>query len=312
MTDKKFGPYAAPAWASSQRTGDVALKAVLLLLANYADENYSCYPGQKRIADETEQSDRTVRRQIEVLMEADLLHKEHRYDEKGRRTSDRYFLHLHVTVTKDDVKAARDRIAAGKRVKPDSVDSLQDTVTGSESEPTTGHQMSGSDVDYRTPEHITTGHGEHGDYRTPDVRVTPSRTPSENSKTKKPSVTADAATPDDGGFILISMPPPTPAFDEFWEHYPRARRVGKGDARKAFERACKRASTDRIVAGVRRFAADPNLPSGDEVQFIPHPATWLNQDRWDDPPLPLRVPARGNNGFTHQHTQDNSGRVRDY
>ena len=142
------------------------------------------------------------------------------------------------------------------------------------------------------------------------VAPEPSLEPSIEPTPKKPSVTADAATPDDGGFVLISMPPPAPAFDEFWEHYPRSRRVGKGDARKAFERACKRASTERIVAGVRRFAADPNLPSGDEVQFIPHPATWLNQDRWDDPPLPLRVPAARNNGFTHQHTQDNSGRER--
>jgi hypothetical protein len=86
------------------------------------------------------------------------------------------------------------------------------------------------------------------------------------------------------------------AFEEFWQSYPEDRRQGKGKAREAFEKAVRgdrRARRDpvesgRILAGVRRFAADPNLPTGAEARFVPLPATWLNQQRWEDGPLPDR------------------------
>lgn len=90
--------YAAPAWAAEQRVGDVGTKATLLILANYADENFSCFPGQETIARETEQSVSTVRRQLKRLVGLGLVSREHRYDDAGRRTSDRYYLNLDVTV----------------------------------------------------------------------------------------------------------------------------------------------------------------------------------------------------------------------
>ena len=116
------GAYAAPNWANSQRVGDVGTKATLMLLAAYADENFSCFPGQERIADETEQSVRTVRRQLDVLEEVGLIEREPRYvfsEASGKRvrTSDRFRLHLDVKVTKADVQAALERIAAGERTK---------------------------------------------------------------------------------------------------------------------------------------------------------------------------------------------------
>lgn len=78
----------------------------------------------------------------------------------------------------------------------------------------------------------------------------------------------------------------TDAFTAFWKAYPR--KTAKGEARKAWPRAIKAAGGDlgKIVGGVRRYAADPNLP---EPQFIPHPAKWLNDERWDDGPLPPRA-----------------------
>lgn len=78
-------------------------------------------------------------------------------------------------------------------------------------------------------------------------------------------------------------------FDEFWAHYPR--KIGKRAALLAFERAVKRAPAEAIIEGAKRFAADPNLPL--DRRFIPHPATWLNQDRWEDEPLPPRDPKPG-------------------
>jgi hypothetical protein len=72
-------------------------------------------------------------------------------------------------------------------------------------------------------------------------------------------------------------------FSEFWQVYPR--RSGKQAAKKAFVIACKQVGVDVVLDGARRFAKDPYLPV---KQFIPHPATWLNQGRWDDEPLPPR------------------------
>lgn len=73
-----------------------------------------------------------------------------------------------------------------------------------------------------------------------------------------------------------------PDFDLFWDVYPR--KQGKGKARESFLAALKEHGREKILDGARRFASDPNLP---DPKFIPLPATWLNQERWDDGPLPL-------------------------
>lgn len=74
------------------------------------------------------------------------------------------------------------------------------------------------------------------------------------------------------------------AFEEFWNIYPR--REGKRAALKAFLKALEDSDLDAVMAGARRFATDPNLPV--IKQYIAHPATWLNQGRWEDDPLPVR------------------------
>lgn len=74
-------------------------------------------------------------------------------------------------------------------------------------------------------------------------------------------------------------------FEKFWEIYPK--RVEKLAAKKALSAALKRASAREILAGVARYATDPNLPTA--KQYIPHPSTWLNGGRWEDEPLPERV-----------------------
>ena len=68
-------------------------------------------------------------------------------------------------------------------------------------------------------------------------------------------------------------------FEAFWRTYPR--RVGKGAARTKFERALKLATFEEIMAGLRRQLS---YYATREQQFIPHPATWLFQERWDDEP----------------------------
>jgi hypothetical protein len=73
-------------------------------------------------------------------------------------------------------------------------------------------------------------------------------------------------------------------FLAFWAAYPK--RVGKDAAAKSFAGAMKRIQSAEplavILAGLERA-----LPGWDDPQFIPNPATWLNQGRWeDDAPTP--------------------------
>jgi hypothetical protein len=84
-------------------------------------------------------------------------------------------------------------------------------------------------------------------------------------------------------------------FAEFWAAYPR--RVGKDAARKAHVAAVKRgASVGAILQAVR----DQQWP--DEARFIPHPATWLNQGRWQDDPNAAAPPERkmGKTDWLHE------------
>lgn len=73
-------------------------------------------------------------------------------------------------------------------------------------------------------------------------------------------------------------------FDEFWAIYPK--KVDKAIAFRQFRRALNRVGFETILAGVIKFANDPNLPT--EKRFIKNPATWLNADAWENGPLPER------------------------
>lgn len=87
----------AQTWAIKQRTGSPARKAVLMNLADRADEAWSCFPGQKRIAEDTELGERTVRRALDDLEQAGLLLRFHRRRKDGSWTSDRYVLAGYIT-----------------------------------------------------------------------------------------------------------------------------------------------------------------------------------------------------------------------
>ena len=68
-------------------------------------------------------------------------------------------------------------------------------------------------------------------------------------------------------------------FEIFWSTFPR--RIGKGAARTAFAKAKKLVSSSKIIEAAQEFA-DFCEEQGTEKRFIPHPSTWLNQERWDD------------------------------
>ncbi len=69
------------------------------------------------------------------------------------------------------------------------------------------------------------------------------------------------------------------AFVHFWQIYPR--KTAKKKALESWEKAVKKAAAAVILQGAQAFAAWCER-NGEEPQFIPHPATWLNQERWED------------------------------
>lgn len=71
-----------------------------------------------------------------------------------------------------------------------------------------------------------------------------------------------------------------PWFAAFWDAYPR--RTGKGAARKAFGAAVAAGADPRLVVITASAYAERCVALQKEPQFIPHPSTWLNQERWDD------------------------------
>jgi hypothetical protein len=66
-------------------------------------------------------------------------------------------------------------------------------------------------------------------------------------------------------------------FEAFWAAYPR--RVGKGAARAAFDKACRKARPEAIIAAI---TAQVYAGCFKDLIFCPYPATWLNGERWDD------------------------------
>lgn len=85
-------------------------------------------------------------------------------------------------------------------------------------------------------------------------------------------------------------PPPgsddDPYFAAFWAAYPKKK--SKGDARRAWTNALKRGvSPAHIVAAAQSFRHERD---GEDPQFTPLPASWLNKERYDDVADPTYTP----------------------
>lgn len=87
------------------------------------------------------------------------------------------------------------------------------------------------------------------------------------------------------------------AFDRFWESYPR--KEAKPTAKKAFEKL----NPDEVLLktmleAIQRFKETSQWQE-ENGRFIPHPATWLNQRRWEDD-----IPKAKTYGKKTVHAQD--------
>ncbi len=74
-------------------------------------------------------------------------------------------------------------------------------------------------------------------------------------------------------------------FDIFWKNYPK--KVGKAQAKKAWlklKKSKKLPEIDVLLQAISKQKTS-QLWIKDNGQYIPHPSTWLNGERWNDEPF---------------------------
>ena len=68
------------------------------------------------------------------------------------------------------------------------------------------------------------------------------------------------------------------SFERFWKAYPR--HTAKVNARKAFEKI--NPDEELLLKMISAVEKQKQSQQWQEERYIPHPATWLNQKRWED------------------------------
>jgi hypothetical protein len=105
-----------------------APKAVLVALADMADKDLRCYPGQRLLAEMTGYSEKTVERALNDLDTANLIGRSRRAGRGGYRTSDLYELRVPPTGHHDG-KANQAESREGEADLPDILTDQTDSVS---------------------------------------------------------------------------------------------------------------------------------------------------------------------------------------
>ena len=249
--------FQAMTWAVRQEL-PVREKMVLLMLANRVNADTGrCDPSIQRLATDCGMSKDSVRRAITALAGRGLI-------EVLRRSREGVQLPNHY------------RIAAGPEdgIAPPADDGDPDEG-GVSLRGVVAHSEGGS----------RTQRGGVVAVCDPNQEDKPGREP-DSFASLTPALPEEVDPAPDDPPSLFSADAPTPAekrkaepdrFDDFWRIYPR--RTAKGDARKAWAKAVRKHPPDAILRAAERFA---KASAGTEARFIPHPATWLNGERWGD------------------------------
>lgn len=95
------------------------------------------------------------------------------------------------------------------------------------------------------------------------------------------------------------------AFNEFWKAYPK--KAGKGAAEAAWNKIQPGKALLAEILSAIETAKRSRQWRRDGGQYIPHPATWLNQRRWED-----EAPLAPANGHVPAHRQGNQAPVDSY
>jgi DNA-binding transcriptional MocR family regulator len=120
-------------WAWQQRVGNAAAKLVLIKIAQNANDDGYAFPGQARIAEETELSKRTVVEKIAYLIEQGWLVVERRATAKGYRKTNGYLIPRYVASLSakpapgSESLSADDRSLSAAPAPKQSVEQSEDT-----------------------------------------------------------------------------------------------------------------------------------------------------------------------------------------
>ena len=185
-------------YAFKCQTKNATQKAVLLVLANYSNENNQSYPSISTISRLSSCQDRTVIRALKELEESGFIQKMPRFNEKGQ-TSNLY------------------------TIGGDKID------------------MGGVTETTPYPKEDTVNNKIRGD--------------------KKDT-------------------PYTEEFRQWWELYPR-KAGSKKEAFKVFQKVLQKEDYSTIYKATDIFSHNIRLNNHTDVKWIPHPVTWLRQERWE-------------------------------
>jgi hypothetical protein len=86
-------------------------------------------------------------------------------------------------------------------------------------------------------------------------------------------------------------------FENFWSAYPS--KVAKGAAAKSFKKALKSASVNEIMSGLSNYCNSRKVAEG----IICNPATWLNQERWNDVCEPVEMEIDPSQALTDEQLE---------
>ena len=79
-------------WATDSAVGSSTTKFILLLLANKADENFSCYPSFRTLMAESDAGRSAVIRALKELEASGFITRQPQFHDSGARRSNRYYL----------------------------------------------------------------------------------------------------------------------------------------------------------------------------------------------------------------------------
>jgi len=232
-----------------KRVGSMAKKSILAYCAERAnDDGTAVWASKTRIAKEVECSRQTVVDTMKSFVEEGLL-----FEVGRRKTKNGYVIEYRMNVAA--IRALDDALDDPFSVEDPTCPDLDMSNELTSKRQATG-QQSVKPLDMNRP-----------------------RTVQKPSNTPKPPEGASDLFSANGQTVEHKTEPDR--FDEFWFAYPK--KAGKPAAKKAWDKALKRADAQTIIDGARRYAHWLSSAGPKDFRPLPkHPQGWLNDDRWAD------------------------------
>jgi predicted transcriptional regulator len=305
----------APMLLTEKGKPDTTARHVLQVLAEHAHpDGTGAHPSVLRLQYRTGYDRRTVQRALRRLEDANLIKPDGSVNgcTKWRLSVD--IIRPQSDWSSLEAEDERFRSAAAERQRRSRARRVTplDSVTVTHSDDVTEDAVTHSDDVSHALEMRDVTHSASARHALNAARTT--NEPPENQLPKDTYSPPAAASESSPGLFVVREPEATAAapasddrFDDFWAAYPR--KVGKGQARKAYAAALKRGVTaEQLIAAATAHAAY-HAAARTPAQYVPHPATWLNGERYDDelPDLSASLAPTGTDGYQpYQNPADQS------